>query len=208
MKSEKRIKEIEEYINRIQSVINSRVVTDENDKIIEIHILANSNRAAKQITRDVQSVLMAGLDISLDHKIISVAQIYDEDAVTVPRLTIRSIKFIMSNQTAKAKVVLEFGGAEFEGVARGVYTVSQSQRMVAQATLDAVEQFLKMTRRFVVEDIKVVPFASKQVVISGVSLIQNNTEKLLIGKCIVDTDINSAITKSILDAVNRTIQII
>lgn len=208
MKSEKRIREIEEYINRIQCVINSRVVVDENDHIIEIHILANSNRAAKQITRDVQSVLMAGLDISVDHKIISVAQLYDEDAITVPRLTIRSVKFATSNQTAKAKVVLEFGESQYEGIARGVHTSNQSQRIVAQATIEAVEQFLKNTRRFVLEEIKTISFASKEVVVSGVSLIHNNSEKLLIGKCIVDNDVNSAITKSVLDAVNRTIQII
>lgn len=199
---------MEEYINRIQSVINSRVVMDEYDQIVEIHILANSNRAAKQITRDVQSVLMAGLDVSVDHKIISIAQVYDEEAVTVPRLTIQSVEYATSRHEAKARVVLEFNGSSFEGVAQGVQTANQCHRMVAQATLDAVELFLEKTRRFVIEEVKTVSMASREVVVSGVSLIHNNTEKLLIGKCIVERDIHSAVTKSILDAVNRTIQIV
>ncbi|QSX08000.1 hypothetical protein J0B03_09330 [Alkalibacter rhizosphaerae] len=208
METERRTREIEEYINRIQSVINSRVVMDSNEQIIEIHILANSTRAAKQITRDVQSVLMAGLDMPVDHKVISVAQVYDEDALTIPRLTIQSVEYATSAMEAKAKVVLEFNGALYEGIAYGVKTSNQCHRTVAQATLEAVESFLEKTLKFVVEEIKTVPMASKEVVVSGISLIQNNSEKLLIGKCIVDSDLHSAITKSVLDAINRTIQIV
>lgn len=181
---------------------------DDRDQLVEIHILANSSRAAKQITRDVQSVLMAGLDISVDHKIISIAQIYDEESITVPRLTIHSVEFSTSRSDARAKVVLEFNGAFFEGVAQGVQTSNQGYRVVAQATLDAVELFLEKTRRFVIEEVRTMPLASKEVVVSGVSLIHNNSEKLLIGKCIVENDIHSAVTKSVLDAVNRTIQIV
>lgn len=208
LETERRIKEIETYINRIQSVINSRVVMDPNDQLVEIHVLANSNRAAKQITRDVQSVLMAGLDISVDHKIISIAQVYDEETLTVPRLTIQSVEFITTSLEAKARVVLEFNGNLFEGSASGIPTTSQCQRMVAQATVDAVELFLEKTRRFVVEEIKTVALASKEIVVAGICLVHNNSEKLLIGKCIVDKDVHSAVTKSVLDAVNRTIQIV
>jgi len=120
---------------------------------------------------------------------------------------IKSVEYTSLDINGKAKVILEYEGHLFEGETQGLHSSSQAYRLVAQATLNAVEQFTKQNKRFVVEEIKVLPIATKNVVISGVTLIQNNSEKLLIGKCIVDNDINSAITKSILDAINRMIEV-
>jgi hypothetical protein len=206
--SQTSINEIETLINKILSVINSRVVVNKDDQIVEIHILANNQRSAKQIIRDVQSALVTKFNLKIDHKIISIAQVYEEsENFITPRLMIKSVEYTSLDINGKAKVILEYEGHVFEGETEGLHSSSQAYRLVAQATLNAVEKFTQHNKRFVFEEIKVMPIANKNVVISGVTLIQNNSEKLLIGKCIVDNDINSAITKSILDAINRMIEV-
>ncbi|NTW70859.1 MAG: hypothetical protein HGA49_01280 [Eubacteriaceae bacterium] len=202
------IQDIEGLINKIISVINSRVVSNKDDQIIEIHILASNQRSAKQIIRDVQSALMSQFNLKVDHKIISIAQVYEEsENFLSPRLMIKSVEYTSLDITGRAKVILEYDEHQFIGEAEGVHSSSQAHRLVAQATLNAVELFVQHNKRFIIEEIKVIPIANRSVVISGISLVHNNSEKMLIGKCIVENDINSAITKSVLDAINRMIEV-
>ncbi|MBF7096590.1 hypothetical protein [Alkalibacter mobilis] len=208
MEMHSRVNEMEELINKIHSVINSRVVIGGSDQIIEIHILANSQRSAKQIIRDIQSALITCFDMAIDHKVISIAQVYDEEeSINVPRLTIKSVEFTTEGLEGKAKVILECNGQTYEGQYQGIRTSSQIHKIVAQSTINAVEAFVQGMRRFVVEEVKTVMISGKEVVVSAVTLIQKNSERLLIGKCVVENDVNSAITRSVLDAINRTLEI-
>lgn len=62
----------EAAIRRLRDVDGVRVRV-EGDVLKEIHIETQSQRAAKPIVRDVQSVLRTELDLSIDHRIVSVA---------------------------------------------------------------------------------------------------------------------------------------
>ena len=67
--------EIEYFLNGIKSVISSKVITDPNNEICEIHVLADNSRHSKQIARDIRTALLSKLNMDIDYKIISVAQI-------------------------------------------------------------------------------------------------------------------------------------
>ena len=62
----------EAAIRRLRDVDGVRVRV-EGDVLKEIHIETQSQRSAKPIVRDVQSVLRTELDLSIDHRIVSVA---------------------------------------------------------------------------------------------------------------------------------------
>jgi hypothetical protein len=67
-------KRAQESIARLKDVVHSRVVAGPDGRIQEIHVLSRSDRSAKQIARDVESCLAASLGISVNHRVISIAQ--------------------------------------------------------------------------------------------------------------------------------------
>lgn len=67
--------EVERLLCSLAGVVSARVVANPLGRLEEIHVLASPVLSAKQIVRNVQSALSAGLGIVADRRIISVAQI-------------------------------------------------------------------------------------------------------------------------------------
>jgi hypothetical protein len=67
--------EVERLLCSLAGVVSARVVANPLGRLEEIHILASPQQGAKQVVRNVQSALSAGLGIVIDRRIISVAQI-------------------------------------------------------------------------------------------------------------------------------------
>lgn len=203
------IQNVEEFLNKIIGVMCSRVVVNESHKITEIHILSDNERSIKQIIRDVESLLMAKYNIKIDHKIISIAQIYEKgESFQSQRLQIVSIEYGSYNMEAKAKVTLGCGDKIYEGKSEGIRSTSQINRLVAEATLDAIEMFLNYKVKFILEEIKIVSIAGRDVVLLALYEMYEQKEKLFVGKCIVESDINTAIIKAVLNSINRQIKVI
>lgn len=67
--------EAERLLASLAGVVSAHVVTDPVGRIIEIHILSAAELHPKQVVRNVESALSAGLGIEIDRRIVSVAQI-------------------------------------------------------------------------------------------------------------------------------------
>jgi hypothetical protein len=67
--------EIEALITALHGVMASSVVIDDSGRVEEIHVLARSRVHPKQIVRDIESALSAGLGLVVDRRAISVAQV-------------------------------------------------------------------------------------------------------------------------------------
>src|SRR5262245_24462307 len=60
--------------------VESASVQLAGDEICEIHVLTRSSRPPKHIVRDVQTVLLAGLNRRIDHRVVSVAYLSNTHA--------------------------------------------------------------------------------------------------------------------------------
>lgn len=67
--------EVERLLCSLAGVVSARVVANPLGRLEEIHVLAAPVIGPKQVVRNVQSALSAGLGIIVDRRIISVAQI-------------------------------------------------------------------------------------------------------------------------------------
>ncbi|HUG42573.1 MAG TPA: hypothetical protein VMM12_19065 [Longimicrobiales bacterium] len=67
--------EAERLLASLAGVVSAHVVTDSIGRIVEIHILSAAGVHPKQVVRNVESALSAGLGIEIDRRIVSVAQI-------------------------------------------------------------------------------------------------------------------------------------
>lgn len=74
--------EFEADLAKVPGVQRARVVGNGDAQPSEIHIVASSDRSAKQVVRDVLSLAKAGYHLAIDHRIVSVVQLEEQPAAT------------------------------------------------------------------------------------------------------------------------------
>ncbi|MTI49740.1 hypothetical protein [Sporosalibacterium faouarense] len=200
------IKEMEQFLVKLKSIISCKIIVDKKNDIEELHILSNTQREPKQISRDIQSMLISEFGINIDHKKISIAQI-DEEVVSNNdfRLRFSTVEYSLTGKKATIKVVLEKGGKYYEGQVAGIQTKYNSKRMIVEATLKAVENFLGVDELFIAEDVKVIEIADKRVVVTGIVFFNEYEEQFFTGCASINSDHKESIVKSTLDGINRKI---
>jgi len=204
------------------------VLSEDGSEITEINILAEGQRPAKQIVRDVRSALRAEYQIDLDYRKVSVAQKRDtragEDAkreepetpsvLSLPasrldeeppavRVRFVGVSVGIDQTTCRARVELSLGDRETLGEAVGINTGRQVSRLIAEATLSAVSRFLDDSCVLGLGDLEVLEFSGEEVVLVGVKFHKSRSEKLLTGSCPVSHDLQQAVVYATLDALNR-----
>ena len=212
--------EFEDELKRLPGIIAASVVTGPDAVPNEIHVLAEPGKAPKQVVRDVQSFAMLKLGLDIDHRIVSVVQIGNEEfGVLVqhndeeadqadpdpglPRPAIGSIMVRTAGTEAEALVtVAATGGHLFDGRAVGPSGAAHRCRLVAQATLNALEELLGSAST--VESSQVVPAGDREVALTVLTVsIPRLGEQLLTGSALVRGDESQAVARSVLDALNR-----
>lgn len=201
------VQNIEEYqllLSKLPGVISSKIVTDENDNLIEIHILSDISRSPKQIVRDIQSALLANNNLHVDHKIISIAQIEaNEIGIKDLRLSIDSIQMFSRQARIEARVILKKDDQLFEGTSVGGNSSLGRIRIVAEATLKAVHQFCKKEFVFVLSDAQPITLANRKVITVSILHFTEKSDEYLSGSAFINNDENEAVVKATLDAINR-----
>lgn len=77
--------EIEGLIGALTGVLAARVVSNPFGRIEEIHVLADEQLHPKQMVRNIESALSAGLGVTVDRRVVSIAQVRgDPDAFDEP----------------------------------------------------------------------------------------------------------------------------
>ncbi len=194
----------EEVIRQVREVLAARAVLGPEGKIDEVHVLAGPGRSPKQIVRDVESACMARLGIDLDHKKISVAQVRASPVIEPGRrLKFRGLSLGIQGFRAEARVELECDGQVFPGQAAGPASLANRNRLVAQATLAAVQECFHTEDAFSLEDAFVCQLGRRAVAMVGVSLLTRDGEEVLVGSSVVREDEREALARAALDAINR-----
>lgn len=198
------IASLENCLLQLKSVENCKVIANQAGLVEEIHIITRSNRNPKQISRDIQSLLISRFGLEVDHKKISIAQLesYD-DMRDEARLRIKSIEYCVNDMKISVKVILERDDTMYEGTASGPYTSSNILKLIAVATLKAVQASIGFSDIFELEAVTAMDLSGKKIIVCLVNCIYGNNEKTLCGSAIVDADKKEAAVKATLDAINR-----
>ena len=75
--------EIERLLRSLEGVVSARVIVDQAGRLEAIHILSLPPLHPKQVVRNVESAMSAGLGMVVDRRLISVAQMRDAPAPSV-----------------------------------------------------------------------------------------------------------------------------
>jgi hypothetical protein len=222
--------ELEDALRHIQGVRAASVVTGPDAVPTEVHVLADPGKPAKQVVRDVQSLAMARYDIDIDHRIVSVVQMGDDEVRAAPaaprtdptdaagladdaddaegaddgvvRPAIAAIMVRSGKGETEASVTLAAGDQLFEGRTQGPAGASHRARLVAVATLDAVAELLGQPCE--VESSTIVATGTREVALTVLTMVVPRTgEQVLTGCAAVRGDEADAVARSVLAALNR-----
>lgn len=200
-------KSIEKFLMKIQSVIGSKVIMDSKGTIEEIHIISDLRRSPKQILRDVEAILISEFDQFVDYKKISIAQVKGDTVKTEqdPRIRLRSIEYGNCGTSIDVTVTLEKFGESYASTTSGIKTTLNVMRLAGNTTLQAVENYLGIHDVFIFEDSKEVVLANMKIIVVSITSIYHHHEETYIGTAKIVTDLNEAVTRATLDAINRHI---
>lgn len=201
------IQEIEDALSQVAEIRAARVVSSVEGLIQEIHVLASPLKSPKQIVRDIESTIMARFGISIDHRTVSIAQLGRESEPRDPRdkgrARIKGVSVDVMGIRATAKVTLELDGDTYEGVVEGPASTTGRRRLVAQATLATVGQYVHGDFGFALEDVTLVDLGRERVAVSCVVLVTPMGEQPLAGSAFARQGENESIVRATLDAINR-----
>jgi hypothetical protein len=196
--------DIEAVVCRLKDVIAVRVVPDGNGDVAEIHVLTGSGRAPKQVVRDVESALMARLGIAVDHKKISVAQVEDGSGRhDQSRLKFSDVSISFNGSRTEATVRLAKDGEVYSGTANGTNSPVGQMKLIAGATLRAIEDAGLTTSSLMLEDVGETNLAGRRVALVAVTLVTDRGDDTLVGSALVKQDVWRGVVNATLDAVNR-----
>jgi hypothetical protein len=218
----------------------------DGDHISELHLLSTSRRPAKQIVRDVQTLLRTRFNRHIDHRVVSVVFAdgaaangatpvvaapsapapltatpvsAPEAPVATPlraaaseprttddgRIRFASVNLYVSGPRAQAQVELKWKGVPRMGNASGWSTREGAHRLIAAATVAAIQQYLSEEIALGVEDLSFVRIGRQQVVVAALALIAHRQEKILVGCCTVEQDAQQSVVLATLAALNRVL---
>lgn len=213
------VEEMETLICRLPTVMKCAVSVNDWGAVEEIHVLTNLERTPKQIVRDVESALLAGFNLKVDHKRISIAQIIPEGSEMTETAAVdagrrlRIYEYHMDSdslrQTGLARVTFAWGENEEQratGEWTGRYLPSQYYQVMAWAALEAVNQIPGVAGPIVLTECRTVTIANRTVVMVALSQYdRRRRETLLIGAAEDRGDGQGASVRAVLDAVNRKV---
>lgn len=193
-------------ISKLTGVYASHVVFSETQEPIEIHVLASNSRNVKSIVRDVQSAISARYGIEVDYHIISVAQVSSSVISGMGfRLIYSGISMRSSGKEVEVSVILAREEERFTGTAVGSAIPFSRMRCIAQATLDAVKACTGNKVYFELASVEVIQSHGRSIIVSQVYCLPENTP--LIGCVYAEPDQDAAIAQSVLDAINRKLEV-
>lgn len=271
----------EARIRQLRGVDGARIRT-EADEIREIHITSGSHRTAKQIVRDVQTVLLTHFERSIDHRVVSVAftrddgeslseppavahadtgvangtadihershvpdpptgrnrgeqvgpdpapdtpasgvaaaapapevasiareaQVSEDSGSAADRIRFSAVNLRVAGRRARADVELHWMGMPRTGSAEGWGTRDGALRLIAQATLATVQEFLDEQLALSLDAVEVTRAGRGDVVVVALELLAHRTQKSLAGCCPVGEDVQEAVVLATLSALNRIV---
>lgn len=198
-------KQYNDLIGKLPGVMNSSIVFSQNE-IAEIHVLADTHRAPKQISRDIQSAIMAQFGVNIDYKVISIAQIPAENDLRLHnRLIFDEISMSRNKERSSATVSLSDADSSFSGTASSLNDCLEVNKMICQATLNAVENFIDENVLLSVADVKTFDLSGEKAVAVCIAVKSKSNVDRMIGSSFIGDDSGTAVVKATMDALNRRI---
>lgn len=212
--------QIEELVGSLTGIASARAVVTSDGRVIELHVLATTSLHPKQVVRNVESALNAGLGVEVDRRVISVAQVEgaerprggqsgeesvsgDEPEVDIGRFVFMGFEATRpGSRRARCAVTLGLGDDRFHGAGEGPDTLQGRAEAAARAVVQAVanasgEDLIGL------EGARVIETDGRRYVVVAAHLVNRRPALELSGAAVLDRSPEEAAILATLQATNR-----
>lgn len=208
------VEEVEDLLCQLPAVQAVRVVVSDWGAVEEIHVLAGSERPAKQIVRDVESALMARWGLLVDHKCISVAQVtVKEPAPFSVRVRLLGVHTVNDSLRHTCRVEVKLGLLD-PATGEPVFTSAGSAEggdipetvwfAAGSAAVQALNGLVDPGWEFALQGVACPQVGGEQVAVVSLTLLTpRGGGEPLAGAAVVRGERVEAFVKATLDAANR-----
>ena len=210
------VRRAEQLLTSLEGVLSARVVTTPLGEVSEVHILAQSGLAAKQLVRNIESALLAQLGLKIDHRKISIAQTAEVRPIevlergAVRERSMRRAALFDSLLVSPGKrphrisisVTLSFGEQTATAEEESSDTPRSRVEAAARAAVSGLDQLLN-DNSVALEGSKLIEAFDREFVMVAVQGLGGREAVLLIGTAEVKESAERAAVFAVLDATNR-----
>lgn len=199
--------DLEQLIVQVRGVHAVRLVASQDGNIDEVHVVGTPARTAKQIVRDIESILYVRGRVRVDHRKISLVQIADVVASTAPRLQFVAVRHESTAEATSVTVTLRLRDREAEGL--GTSRPGQPADvplLAAYATIHAIGGIFGQAGQVYLERLQRQPFGDLEVYLAQITREVDGVAEILMGVSVMRDDELSAVVRAVLDAVNRRLE--
>jgi hypothetical protein len=210
------VRRAENLLTSLEGILSARVVTTPLGEVSEVHVLAQSGLAAKQLVRNIESALLAQLGLKIDHRKISVAQTADvkpiealENEAVREKILQRAVLF--ENLTVAPSrrphrilitVTLSYRGNTETAEEESSDTPRNRVEAAAKASVMVLDRLLADSS-LALEGAKIVEAFDREFAFVGVQGLGGRETLLLSGSAEIKESAERAAVFAVLDATNR-----
>jgi hypothetical protein len=225
------IAKAQDLVGSLQGVSSCQISTDASGEITEVHVVAVTDKAPKFVARDVESCLKAAMGLDVDHRKIGVAVVESdiehtpeptrepdrvsarsgEAVVEFPleeyasRFAFQSVNLFIAQHSIRAEVELSRGSVTAFGSDQSDRPSRAPLETVAQATLQAVSEYLDESVRLCLVGLRRISVDDTDTIVVIVDRVSGRDSKRLAGASVVTKNENQTVVFATLDAVNRVL---
>jgi hypothetical protein len=221
--------QIDTLLETLTGIVRARVRPDENGRQLrEIHVLSDGALAPKQIVRNIETLLKTAFDLTIDHRIVSIAVLKQaaevdetsrEAAAPAPekptrklgpgssaRVVFHRLRVVQDDLLkCTAHVELKLGDVIFEGSHRDTDTPEARVYAAARAVIEALEYLTEKEMAFYLAGLEQMRVYEERLLVVLVEARRGRQRMRMVGTAAVKDDLHEAAVRAVLDAVNRFI---
>ena len=210
------VRRAENLLTSLEGILSARVVTTPLGEVSEIHVLAQSGLAPKQIVRNIESALLAQLGLKVDHRKISIAQTADVrpiEALETEAVRDRALQraILFENLTVAPgrrphritlAVTLSYRGQVESAEEESSDTPRSRVEAAAKAAVAVLDRLLT-DHSVALEGAKIVEAFDREFAFVAVQGLGGRETLLLTGSAMIKESAERAAVFAVLDATNR-----
>ncbi|OAA30891.1 hypothetical protein AT15_09415 [Kosmotoga arenicorallina S304] len=204
---------LEQIVNKLPGVKGAKILADDGGELKEIHILADIKKPAKQLVRDIETAIYAASGVKIDRKIVSVAQISDDEpdsttsetyeealADETARFNLLTMETKSTNKRLTVSVSIDDDGKQLSG--SSVVDINDDEKYMAavEATVAAIREAIPSFR---VEFIERLKYGLNDVILVVCSAIISGERRKEAGARLFKKDSLNDIVLVILETLNK-----
>lgn len=193
---------LERRLGQIRGVISARVMPGLEGGIGEVHVMASSQRAPKQVVRDIESLVLLHFQQKVDYRKISIVQLESRRITPLNRVRLKSVEMNGFASPQTWSVVLEYDRQDLQGNWEGHDSATEAEG-AARATLSAVSRLTGPSMTLDLVEARLTEMGGRPAVFASVALIMSTQEETLLGSSFVKGSVAEAAARSVLAALNR-----